>query len=733
MKLAIGRSGAGRPLGLRVLLAAALTAAVAPAAAQAQLPDGLAYELVSNPQSGGYDFNRARLFPEGGTALVGTNLNDVNGVFPTVRTADGWQQQGRRRLAPPNGTPLVAAGVADLSADASRLVVSAVRSDAAGPGEIVPDQLAVGDADGSWRVVGSGVAYADGTPDLRRLVVQAFWGQSDDRRYPNLPGRETGVYLWQDDGNPDGDVTAIGTDAPRVTTCGAAVPDEDGQRALEQSGVAPDARTVVLTTRAGCDDGGTPLPPHVFRWHDGTTTDLTVPLSGADGASTFVGASTDLDTVFVSTALALDAGDANGAADLYRWDAATGARTRLTGDVTDGGAQTLQNAVSSADGLTVWFSTHDAGGAESLWVAARDDAPRLIATATDPSSSQRVFDLRGDAGGANLSGFPVQATRDGSTLVFASRTVIDGVGGSIQGTRTTPGQIWRATAGGQLDCLSCFADGAPAVSPVAGGDLGGLFGGSKQLPRIVSDDGRWVYFQTESALEEDDVNDKLDVYVWHDGVRSLLSSGEPDLNAELVGVSMRGDAMFTSNALLLPWVEDDHVKVWVARVGGGLPAPPTRTDCDGDACQGAPAPRDPAPDSPTERLDGPADADDAARPFPPTPSLTVGALSRTARLKLARGRAVTVTARSNTSGRVTAATRFKVGRRWRTATASAHRIRAGRPLRLTVRLSRAARAQLARRGALRVRVEVAHGQVAAPRRLAFVLKRPAPTRRGARA
>jgi hypothetical protein len=48
-----------------------------------------------------------------------------------------------------------------------------------------------------------------------------------------------------------------------------------------------------------------------------------------------------------------------------------------------------------------------------------------------------------------------------------------------------------------------------------------------------------------------------------------------------------------------------------------------------------------------------------------------------------------------------------------------------------VRLSRAARAQLARRGALRVRIEVAHGQVAAPRRLAFVLKRPAPTRRGA--
>jgi hypothetical protein len=717
------------------LLAGALTAAGAaavPPAGSAALPEGLAYELVSNPESGGYDFNRARLMPDGDRAIVGTNWNDVNGVYPVVRTETGWQQQGRRRLAPPNGTPLVAAGTVDVSADSKRLLVSSVRDDASRPSEMVIDQLAVGDADGSWRIVGSGVRYADGTPDLRRLIVQAFWGQSDDRRYPALPGRETGVFLWEDDGSDDGTVAAIGTDAPRVMTCGAAVPDEEGRRTLEQSGVSPDTRTVVMSTRKDCEDGGAPVPSHVLRWHDGVTTDLTEPAAGPDGPSEFIGASDDLASVFVRTEVALDAGDANDAADVYRWDAVTGEQTRLTGDATDGGGAILQSAISSNDGSTVWFSTRE-DDEQSLWVVERGEAPARIAVVTPSDPGDRVFDLRGDALGSNTSGFPAQTTPDGWTLVFASKTVIDGVGGSNPGMRTDAGQIWRATAAGDLDCVSCFADGSPAASPIPGGALGGLLAGSMEMPRIVSDDGEWIWFQTESPLEADDANENFDVYVWNEGERSLVSSGEPGLTAELVNVSTDGHALFTTNALLLPWIEDDHIKVYAARVGGGLPAPPVPRPCADDGCQGDPAPRDPAPHNPTEGFNGPGDEDDPAPPFPANPSMTVGRLSKAAQRKLARGRAVTVAARTNIAGRVTATTSFKRGRRWVKAGAATRTLKHAGSIRLTVRLSRAARAQLARRGSLRVRVDVVHGQVAKPRRLAFVLKRQAPTRRGARA
>ena len=113
--------------------------------------------------------------------------------------------------------------------------------------------------------------------------------------------------------------------------------------------------------------------------------------------------------------------------------------------------------------------------------------------------------------------------------------------------------------------------------------------------------------------------------------------------------------------------------------------------------------------------------------------MTVARLSKAAQRKLADGRAVTLAVRSNSAGRVTATTRFKVGRRWLKAAAATRTFKRAGTVRLTLRLSRAARAQLARRGALRIRVDVVHRQVAEPRRLAFVLKRPAQTSRGAHA
>ncbi len=695
---------------------AGATAAV-PGSASAATPDELRWELVSPLASRGFDWTRTRVGSSRDHVALFSFGSDVNGVYPSTRTPDGWKT-GYQSLTPPTGSQFVAADVDDISDDASRVIVRAAK-----PMTQVTDRLALGLPDGSWRIIGAGLTYVDRTADARRLIVKNYVQLQDpDEVYPGLPGRETGVFVWEDDGTEDGAVAAIGTDAQRIVDCGATVADGI-MHGFEQTGVSEDARTVVLqSTFDTCGQ-----PTHVFLWRDGVTTDLSAPDSG-DGDATYVGNATDLSAVFFRTSLALDPADANGAADVYRYDVATGTRTRLTGAATDAG-ETLGDAISSEDGGRLWFSTQGDDDLHTLWVATGDAPATAISTVRNNQTFPFVpFPLVNTPDGPNTTSFPAQLTPDGASLVWPTREEIGGAGGIVDGDGSDPGQLFRATVDGDVDCISCFADGAPAKKPVAGPVLGGLNRGN----RVISDDGRWIYFQTVSALEPDDRNDVSDVYVWHDGVRSLLTPGEEDVRAELGGVTAEGDAVVLTGATLLPWIDDDHAKVYMARIGGGLPAPrDPRELCVGDGCQGEPGARPADPPAPTEGFTGPGDEDDPAPRFPANPSMTVGSVSRAAQRKLARGRAVTLAVRSNTRGRVSATTRFKAGRRWVRAGASARTFKRAGTVRLTVRLSRAARAQLARRGALRVRIDVVHGQVAKPRRLAFVLKQQAPTRRGA--
>jgi hypothetical protein len=704
------------------IAAAALTAAAAaaPGTTAAQLPPELHYELVSPLASEGFDYSRAWLFPDGDHGVIGSELADVNGVFTVRRTPAGWER-AYRRITSPIVTPLIAPATVAVSDDLTRIVTGGVK-----PGSMfmTPNELALSEPGGGWKTVGGPLQLVDRTAELDRLVVQLSLGSDRAELFPDFPGPKTDVFLWEDDGSSDGALTAVGADVPRLATCGAEAPDGSGRR-QRQSGVSTDARTVVLTSRAGCADPDTfdPIPRHVYLWREGEgTVDISAPLSGPDGDATFVGHTADLGAIFIRTALALDPADANGADDVYRYDVASGARTRLTGAATDGGAA-LHSANVSDDGARLWFATDD-GTDATLWVKSGEEEPSAIKTIA-ASVFDQPFQLHAFESGSRL---PAQSTADGSTIVWATRAPIDGVGGSVGGG--DPGQLFRATVDGDFDCLTCAADGAPAEFV----DFGEVLMTLQIARRAISDDGRRVYFQTITALEPGDANDVEDVYLWHDGVRSLISAGDESVGATMAGVSGEGDVFFKSYAQLLPWIDDDHLKVYAARHGDDLPPPrDPREGCLGDGCQGEPAPRTSVPGNPSEGFNGPVDPADRAPPFPANPSMRVARLSRTAQRKLAHGRAVTLAVTSDTSGRVTATTMFKARRRWRKSASATRTLQRTGTVRLTLRLSRAARAQLARRGALRVRIGVVHRQVAEPRRLAFVLKRPAPTRRGARA
>lgn len=701
-------------------LIAAAAVVAAPAVAAAELPPGLHYELVSPLASEGFDYSRAWLFPDGDRGVIGSELADVNGVFTVRRTPAGWER-AYRRITSPIVTPLVAPATVAVSDDLTRIVTGGVK-----PGSMfmTPNELALSEPDGGWKTIGGPLQLVDRTPELDRLVVQLSLGSDRAELFPDFPGPKTDVFVWDDDGSSDGALTAVGADVPRLVACGAEAPDGNGRR-QRQSGVSADARTVVLTSRADCFDPDTsdPIARHVYLWREGEgTVDLSAPLSGPDGDATFVGHRADLGAIFIRTALALDPADANGADDVYRYDVVSGARTRLTGAATDGGA-TLHSANVSDDGARLWFATDD-GTDVTLWVKSGEETPSAIKTVA-ASVFDQPFQLNAFESGSRL---PAQSTADGSTIVWATRAPIDGVGGSVGGG--DPGQLFRATVDGDVDCLSCTDDGEPAEFV----DFGEVLMTLQIARRATSEDGSWVYFQTTTPLEPGDDNELNDVYAWHDGIRSLISAGDASVGATMAGVSGEGDVFFKSYAQLLPWIDDDHLKVYAARHGDDLPAPrDPREGCLGDGCQGEPAPRTPAPGNPSEGFNGPGDPPDSAPPFPANPSMRVARLSRAAQRKLAQGRPVTLAVTSDTAGRVTATTTFKAGRRWRRVAAVTRTFKRAGTVRLTLRLSRAADAQLARRGALRVRVDVVHRQVAEPRRLAFVLKRPAPTRRGARA
>jgi len=670
---------------------AALAAAAAPAGAAPSLPDGRAWELVSPLLSRAVDYDYGWPLPDGDHVVL-TSYNDVRGVRLAERTAGGWTQT-RVDLTPPGTTVENVAGVDDVAPDFARMVVEATP-------EGVPTyeryQLFTWEPGDVWRLVGDGVRYAGGSEDLDTLVVVPFTGYSP---YPEIRSGSK-VYRWH-----DGAVESIGDDVRGAAVCGADVADGGELRGIDQTGVSHDGETVVLTSRA-CEDPVLRTPDgtavsharHVLVWRDGETVDISTPVAGADSDATYVGNAADGSAVFFTTAAQLEPDDDNGVADLYRYDVDSGALSRPSATATGGGAG-VTSAISSDDGRGAWFAT---GGTLWSWTAGDGRARGIVSAGRDD-----FFFAPGYANGSTMT----QISEDGRVLVWFTSARIGGHRGSAP-------QIVRATSDGELDCVSCRPDGSDA-------DAGFSYAPSRWLvpqPRI-SADGEHVFFQSSTRLSPDDVNSAVDVYGWHDGVVSLISGGSAAVSSELNGVSRDGAVYFKERARLLPWVADDHIKIYTARIGGGFPAPAPETPaCADDACQAPPRAPDAPPAPGSAAFDGPADADEPERPWAADPKVTLGRLSAAVKRRLAAGRAIRLPLRATARGRVSATATARIGGRWvRVGSARASLPRAGRAT-LPLRLSKRARATLARRGALRVRIVVVHAGAAGAARTTFVLK-----------
>jgi hypothetical protein len=123
------------------------------------------------------------------------------------------------------------------------------------------------------------------------------------------------------------------------------------------------------------------------------------------------------------------------------------------------------------------------------------------------------------------------------------------------------------------------------------------------LNRYLTEDGKHLFFTSPDPLVPSDTNGARDAYQYDTGTGQvrLLSTGQCNCDSYFVEASPDGkDAFFVTGERLVGIDTDKQADLYDARVGGGIaaqnPAPPF--ECQGDACQPAPAPpNDPTPAS----------------------------------------------------------------------------------------------------------------------------------------
>jgi hypothetical protein len=107
-----------------------------------------------------------------------------------------------------------------------------------------------------------------------------------------------------------------------------------------------------------------------------------------------------------------------------------------------------------------------------------------------------------------------------------------------------------------------------------------------QVGHSLSDDGRWLLFDSPDRLVSEDENDVRDVYLWDrdaapGGELQLVTSGQGNTPSYALDLDPTGrNAFFTTREGLVPADDDGTYDVYVARIGGGFP------DNSGESCVG---------------------------------------------------------------------------------------------------------------------------------------------------
>jgi hypothetical protein len=363
------------------------------------------------------------------------------------------------------------------------------------------------------------------------------------------------------------------------------------------------------------------------------------PGSGPAGGGVYWGASADGSIVYFTSTHRLIRGSsaALGSPDLYRYDfEAAEPLSDLTKGLTQADVQGVVG--SSEDGSIVYFvaqgvltgsEQNEAGqpaveGGENLYVN-RDGTTRFIATLStsdqsDWTDSPLISSARVTPDGRHLAFLSIEAQR----LSGFDNHVAVGDHCEYQELNHRPAlkgsplcaevYLYDAEAG-SLACASCNPAGMQPLGPAK------VPGWSNQLegPRIVSDGGDRLFFESFDRLAPADVNGVGDVYEFEladsgscstssasydpssGGCHFLVSTGSTDEASFLIDASSDGrDVFFSTRQPLVGWDTNRSYDIYDYREGGGFAEPAAIAPCDGEACKGlSPAPPAPWSDPPT--------------------------------------------------------------------------------------------------------------------------------------
>ncbi|MET0306888.1 MAG: hypothetical protein ABW196_11780 [Solirubrobacterales bacterium] len=315
--------------------------------------------------------------------------------------------------------------------------------------------------------------------------------------------------------------------------------------------------------------------------------------------------------------------------DLYLFDAETQSSTLI--------AESRGLVAASEDLARIYFLSEGVlapgavAGEPNLYLE-EEGAKTYVATIAEEDVDRGII---GGEGMSVADSQPVfhapRATPDGRVLAFISARSLTGYDNTDLHTGRADIEVYRYEVGSPGPvCVSCNPSGGRplgrAVKTPRNSAIGQPIAAwltmpmtSLHHPRVLTPDGRRLFFNSYDALLLRDTNGKADVYEWEaatgqkecdergaelyvpssGGCINLITSGQSPEDSELLDISANGnDAFFTTNSSLLPQ-DPGLVDVYDARVNGGLPASPEPPGpCQGEACQFAPPPpNDPTPAS----------------------------------------------------------------------------------------------------------------------------------------
>jgi hypothetical protein len=324
------------------------------------------------------------------------------------------------------------------------------------------------------------------------------------------------------------------------------------------------------------------------------------PVGVADYGASFVGATSDGSKVFFVSASQLTPDKATSGPDLYEYDVDKGVLRRLSVGPPGYDNADVGSAIASADGSHVYFTALG----QLVPGAGVSSEPNLYMY-TGGRVSFIATVGNGGNGGTNayyepsrvwptLSSLNAAVTPDGSDLIFNSIVSLTAYNSGGHG------ELYRYDAASStLSCVSCSPTGALAEGVIYLHASQPFQNGAEDIGEPaeqvggLSSDGSTVFFDATGQLLPAAVNTAEterthkeseehgggtepigDVYEWHDGVLSLISTGTSGSSDRLIGSSPSGaDVFFLSSSQLVGQDGGHAAVIYDARVAGGFAAP----------------------------------------------------------------------------------------------------------------------------------------------------------------